>query len=200
MLNGRAGRMGALDAVMTFAATRLIVVTFSIAAVLVAVELHRRRVRAVAELGAASALAFGVAMLLAHVNHQLRPFQTHHVHLLVAHDPGVSMPSDHAVAAFTLALGTLVFINRRWGIVLTVMAFTIGVGRIWVGVHYPGDILAAAVIAIHAVLEVALWSRWRPPSHRRPAAAEQESHDIADPNLRGDRRRRTGPGGVRSRC
>jgi undecaprenyl-diphosphatase len=41
------------------------------------------------------------------------------------------------------------------------------VARVWVGVHYPGDVVVAAVIAALSVLEVAFWTRWR----RRPEPA-----------------------------
>jgi undecaprenyl-diphosphatase len=161
LLNRYAGRAGTLDAVMRFAATWLIFVVFAVAAVIVARELYHRRLRPVLRLGVAAALAFGTAMLLAHVSDQQRPFQSHRVHQLIAHDPGVSMPSDHATAAFALAFGIGLFVNRQWGIVLGVAAVAVGVSRIWVGVHYPSDIAVAAMIAALSVLEVALWGRWR---------------------------------------
>jgi undecaprenyl-diphosphatase len=81
------------------------------------------------------------------------------VHQLIAHDPGVSMPSDHATAAFALAFGIGAFLSLRWGLVLAAIALAVGLGRIWVGVHYPGDIAAAAAIAALAVLAVTLGSR-----------------------------------------
>jgi undecaprenyl-diphosphatase len=161
MLNRWAGHADTLDDIMELAATWLIYPVFGLAAAVVSAELYRRRLRPVLELGAALVLAFATAVALAHGSHELRPFQTHHVHQLIAHDPGVSMPSDHATAAFAIAIGIGVFLNRRWGLVLAVAAVAIGVSRIWVGVHYPGDIAAAAMIAGLSVLEVALWSRWR---------------------------------------
>jgi undecaprenyl-diphosphatase len=57
------------------------------------------------------------------------------------------MPSDHATAAFAIAFGVLVFLNRAAGIALVPVAILIGFARVWTGLHYPGDILAAAVIA-----------------------------------------------------
>jgi undecaprenyl-diphosphatase len=98
-------------------------------------------------------------MAVAHTSHQVRPFQTHQVHQLIAHDPGVSMPSDHATAAFALAFGIGAFLSWRWGVVLAVVAAAIGLGRVWVGVHYPGDVAVAAVIAALAVLAVRVGNR-----------------------------------------
>ena len=73
------------------------------------------------------------------------------------------MPSDHATAAFAIAFAVGVFLHRRWGAALTVVAVVIGMARVWVGLHYPGDILAGAVIAALAALEVKVYSRWAPP-------------------------------------
>jgi undecaprenyl-diphosphatase len=170
LVNGHAGRLDAVDDVMEFAATWLIYLIFAAAAVLVAISLHRRRLRPVIELGLALFIAFAAATVLSHLNDQLRPFQTHQVHQLIAHAPGVSLPSDHATAAFALAFGVYAFLSHGWGIVLGVAALAVGVSRIWVGVHYPGDIVAAVIIAALAVLEVVAWNRWRSTRLREEVA------------------------------
>jgi undecaprenyl-diphosphatase len=160
LINGPAGRIDGVDDVMEFAATWLIYLVFAASAVLVALALYRRRFRQVLELGVALFFAFAAATVLSYLNGELRPFQSHQVHQLIPHDPGVSLPSDHATAAFALAFGIYAFLNHRWGVILGVAALAVGVSRIWVGVHYPGDILAAAIIAGLATLEVSVWSRW----------------------------------------
>jgi undecaprenyl-diphosphatase len=159
ILNSHAGQVDALDDGMEFAANWLIYAAFAIAAALITLSLTRRQVRPVAKLGAALAVAFAAGMAVAHTSHQVRPFQTHHVHQLIAHDPGVSMPSDHATAAFALAFGIGAFLSLRWGVALSVIALVVGLGRTWVGVHYPGDIAVAAGIAALAVLAVRVGSR-----------------------------------------
>jgi undecaprenyl-diphosphatase len=140
---------------MEFTATALIYAVFVAAAILGLLALRRRRLRALALTGAALALAFLTATLVSHLSHELRPFQGHTVTQLIAHEPGISMPSDHATAAFTLAIAIGVFLRTRWAIALTVAAAAIGFARIWVGVHYPADIIAALLIAVTAVLAVA---------------------------------------------
>ncbi|GAB3829426.1 phosphatase PAP2 family protein [Dactylosporangium cerinum] len=155
LINDRAGRVDGVDDVMEFVADRLIYGVFAGFAALVVWALLRRRTVAVAHTFAALLLAFLGAQLLSHLSGQPRPFQTHRVHQLIAHTGGVSLPSDHATAAFAIGLGVAVFLHRGWGAVLLVAAAVIGLARIWVGVHYPGDILAALGIAVAAVAVVA---------------------------------------------
>lgn len=152
MINNWAGRSDAADDVAEFAATWLIYLVFAVAAGLCAYALRRRRYRSLLLVAATLAVAFAAGLVLSRLNGELRPFQTHRVHQLIAHDGGVSLPSDHATAAFAVAASVGAFLHRRWGTVLAVAALVIGVARIWAGLHYPGDILAAAVIAAGAVL------------------------------------------------
>jgi undecaprenyl-diphosphatase len=161
LINSAAGRIDWLDDLLEFAATWLIYGVFALAAVVVAVAVRHRRLSEVIEVGAALVLAFLTATLLAHLSHELRPFQSHPVHQLIAHGGGISLPSDHATAAFTLAFAVGAFLDRTWGMILVAAAVVIGFARVWAGLHYPGDILAAAIIAALAVLEVWVASRWR---------------------------------------
>jgi len=57
-----------------------------------------------------------------------------------------SFPSDHAVLYFALAT-TLVFVSRCVGIFALVHAvFVISLPRIYIGIHYPTDLVAGALI------------------------------------------------------
>lgn len=57
-----------------------------------------------------------------------------------------SFPSDHAVLYFALAT-TLVFVSRGVGIFALVHAvFVISLPRIYMGIHYPTDLVAGALI------------------------------------------------------
>jgi len=63
-----------------------------------------------------------------------------------------SFPSDHASLFFTLAIG-LIMISRKLGLV--VLAYVIGIiclPRIYVGLHYPTDIIAGAMIGGSSIL------------------------------------------------
>ena len=56
-----------------------------------------------------------------------------------------SFPSDHAVVLFSVAAG-LWMISRRLGTLAICYAALINVPRMYVGVHYPTDILAGALL------------------------------------------------------
>jgi undecaprenyl-diphosphatase len=58
-----------------------------------------------------------------------------------------SFPSDHAALAFALA-GAILLINRRWGWTFIAIAALISIARVYVGVHYPSDVLAGALIGL----------------------------------------------------
>jgi undecaprenyl-diphosphatase len=63
-------------------------------------------------------------------------------------DEWSSLPSDHAVLFF--ALGTSIYLIRRGpGLALLAQAaLVISLPRIYLGLHYPGDILAGAVVGV----------------------------------------------------
>jgi undecaprenyl-diphosphatase len=162
LINNDAGRWPSLDQVMRLAAVGLIYVVFAVVAFVIASALCRRRWRPMRLLAATLALAWTGATALARVSDEQRPFQSHHVHQLIAHDPGVSLPSDHATAAFAMGFGLYLFLDRRLGTLIAIAGAVIGFARVWVGVHCPGDIAAAAIIAAAAVLVVWAANRCTP--------------------------------------
>lgn len=74
-----------------------------------------------------------------------RPFVEGTVHQLVAHVPDPSFPSKHASFVFALAAASF-FIGRRFGLWMLLLAVLTGVSRVYVGVHYPGDILGGFIL------------------------------------------------------
>lgn len=89
-------------------------------------------------------LAFNLllAWLIAHIWYEPRPFLTRHVNLLYPHAGDSSFPSDHATAALSIALG-LGRADTALGIVLLLLSGVVGVSRVYVGHHYPFDILGS---------------------------------------------------------
>jgi membrane-associated phospholipid phosphatase len=102
---------------------------------------------------AAASAAFSVALgLLLNVVagslwHHDRPFVDHpgKTVLLIHHAADNSFPSDHSTVAFAAAFAVLVF-YRRLGALLVLGAIGVAITRVLVGVHYPLDVAASALI------------------------------------------------------
>ena len=108
---------------------------------------------------ASAGLALLVNQLIAHVWDRPRPYDTHpDVHTWVArsHDP--SFPSDHASAAFGIAFAVLMF-DRVAGALFVAAAALVSLGRVLVGVHYPGDVLAGMLVGLACALVVVKLAR-----------------------------------------
>ncbi|MFF0147722.1 undecaprenyl-diphosphatase [Amycolatopsis sulphurea] len=94
------------------------------------------------------ALAFVADTALKSLFAEVRPCRVvAGVHTLLPCDPPAdyAFPSNHTVlvAAFAAAM---FLVNRRWGRWAAVFAVVIGISRVYVGAHYPHDVLAGLVV------------------------------------------------------
>jgi undecaprenyl-diphosphatase len=78
-----------------------------------------------------------------------RPFVSHNTSRLVNPMSEKSFPSDHTAVAFALAMAVFL-INKKVGAVLLILALLVGLGRIYVGVHYPLDVAGGIVVGVAA--------------------------------------------------
>jgi undecaprenyl-diphosphatase len=114
----------------------------------------------------AAAVGLLVAQVVSHLWVRERPFVAHpHDTLLLvppSHDP--SFPSDHAVAAFAIAFSVAFVGGRRVGAAFLAAASVIALGRVLIGVHYPGDVAGGALIGLLSALIVFFTAggRWVP--------------------------------------
>ena len=120
-----------------------------------------RRAAVAAVLSAGLGLA--VAKVISELVDRARPFVADPggVHLFSGHAADPGFPSDHATAAFAIAVAILLR-KRSWGYVALLAATVLSVGRVALGVHYPSDVLAGAAVGSAAALAL-----WAPPLRSR---------------------------------
>ena len=67
---------------------------------------------------------------------------------LITRPKDYSFPSGHTCASFAVALVCLRMLPGKWGILPVVLAGMIAFSRLYLGVHYPGDVLAGFLVAL----------------------------------------------------
>lgn len=90
-------------------------------------------------------LAVLISKLIGMVYFHPRPFVEHLGTQLVDHAPDSSFPSDHSTAAFSISFA-IYWMRRRFGSYMLGLAAFTALSRVFIGVHFPADILAGAVI------------------------------------------------------
>lgn len=137
---------------------------------------YRRQILVSSLFGSACALAIAMVLALA-LPFRLRPVLQYPVPGGVqapTWDQWSAFPSDHATLFFALAMG-LYRVSPRLGLLgFTHALILVASPRIYLGLHYPTDILAGAAIGIVAVL-VCTSERFREPLARYPLKWEKQS-------------------------
>jgi undecaprenyl-diphosphatase len=115
------------------------------------------------KLAAGSALGAAVlALIVDQIVHALwdrpRPYEDHVISHPWSGSTDASFPSDHASASFAIAVAVFMF-DRIVGGLFLVAAGLIAIGRIFVGAHYPADVLASCVVGIASAVVVVKLAR-----------------------------------------
>lgn len=82
------------------------------------------------------------------LHHNQQPFaELSNVNQLIEKTVGNSFPSDHTMVFFAFCT-SFWLLSRKIGILWMILAATVGISRIWVGVHYPFDVAVGAIISM----------------------------------------------------
>jgi undecaprenyl-diphosphatase len=107
---------------------------------------------------AAAAVAYVANFVIHSAWDRPRPYESHVIRHPWSVSTDASFPSDHASAAFGIAVAVLL-IDPLAGILFAILAILIAIGRVVVGEHYPGDVLAGAAIGTVAAIVVVRLAR-----------------------------------------
>ncbi|HEV7132297.1 MAG TPA: phosphatase PAP2 family protein [Gaiellaceae bacterium] len=124
-----------------------------------------------------AALAFVANFVIHAIWDRPRPYETHAISHPWSTSTDASFPSDHASLSLAIAFAVLAF-DSAAGAVLVVAAVIIAVGRVFIGAHYPGDILASLTVATAVAIIVIGFAR------PLVAAAVRLVERVSDPLVR----------------
>ena len=97
---------------------------------------------------------------------RIRPYEAYsHLHAIVPPQKEFSFPSGHTVNGFSCSLILVRMLPKKAGIPLVILAAVIALSRMYVGVHYPSDVIAGFLIAL--VLSQIVWSVYKYISKKR---------------------------------
>jgi undecaprenyl-diphosphatase len=107
---------------------------------------------------AAAAVAYVINFVIHSAWDRPRPYETHVIRHPWSTSTDASFPSDHASISLAIAFAVLAF-DVTAGAVLLVAAILIAVGRVLIGAHYPGDVVASLGVALVAAFVVVRLAR-----------------------------------------
>lgn len=86
-------------------------------------------------------------MLIKNLVARTRPYRVLDTLTILIEEPGeFSFPSGHTSSSFAAGVVLFMLLPRKYGVPAMILAFLIGISRLYVGVHYPTDVLAGMVM------------------------------------------------------
>lgn len=129
-------------------------------------------------------LALGISQFVGLMWFRNRPYIDQPVHRLVSVTADASFPSDHAAGSFSIA-GSILFGQSVSRTILTVLAILLSLSRVYVGVHYPSDILGGMVVGLLSSMVINKNQEF----FEKPIALLLSIWDIIEANLTSTRNR-----------
>ncbi|MDQ0297791.1 membrane-associated phospholipid phosphatase [Salibacterium salarium] len=154
-INQLAGNWNWLDAMMRFLSSAGYIIV-----ILIIISLLFTKKRSWGFIGVVSLLvSLGINYIVKTAVSRPQPFSTHDVTLLIERSTSPSFPSDQAVIMGVCSV-ILFFVHRKLGVTAFVLALFVIFSRVFVGHHYPMDVLAGLLVGFVVTACISkVWNR-----------------------------------------
>ncbi len=143
LINRLSGRFSTADKLMILISNRVRYVYLFIIVVMLFKNRFNKKIAL--ETGLSVAISLAVQFFIHLFYFKPRPFMKRRVGILIPSKMDSSFPSKHTLLAFA-ASSTVLMFHRSLGKIMIWMSVLTGLSRIWVGHHYPSDIVGSAFL------------------------------------------------------
>lgn len=147
---GTSGKNTSLDILMIFGAEYVIYLTFVSIFILALKGKQKERKAFLLTL-----LSIPIAVILVKIIHifilEPRPFVANDIDPLISHKADTSFPSRHTTLMATVVFA-YTFYKSKWSTLFLTLMLWVGLSRVYVGVHYPLDIVGGIIVGASSLL------------------------------------------------
>ncbi len=150
IINNLANKNTVLDKIMIFFSTDVPYIFMAIISIVFIVGITQKNCscrKAAVNTFVITVINLILSFIIGNIYYVDRPFVHNKVNLLIPHVQDASFPSDHATGTMSIALGLEKY-NKVLSIILTIISILVGFSRVYVGNHYPMDVIGAYIMVL----------------------------------------------------